>query len=108
MSTAYLFDRPGEANAAFVAKYRAAYDDRVPDHRGAGTYDIVRLLARALSAVGADRKRVRDYLAGVGDASPPYDGVTGRIAFDRHGDVPDKDVVIGVVRNGRLVTAPGQ
>jgi hypothetical protein len=30
--------------------------------------------------------------------------VTGTIAFDAHGDVPGKEVVLGVVRSGRLVT----
>jgi ABC-type branched-subunit amino acid transport system substrate-binding protein len=49
--------------------------------------------------------KLRDYLAGVGTVSEPYDGVTGRIAFDGKGDVPGKPVVIGVVRGGRLVAA---
>lgn len=105
ISTAYLPDRPGATNQAFVKRYAAAYGGRVPDHRGAGAYDIVRLLARALRAVGPDRARLRDYLAGVGTKTPAFEGVTGRIAFDEHGDVPDKDVVIGVVHNGALVTA---
>jgi len=30
--------------------------------------------------------------------------VTGTIAFDANGDVAGRTVVIGVVRNGRLVT----
>jgi ABC-type branched-subunit amino acid transport system substrate-binding protein len=47
---------------------------------------------------------VRNYLARVGTALPAYDGVTGTIAFDAHGDVPAKPVVIGVVQGGRLVT----
>jgi hypothetical protein len=34
--------------------------------------------------------------------------VTGRIAFDSAGEVPDKPVVIGVVRNGRLMTETSQ
>lgn len=105
ISTAYLPDRPGPRNRAFVQAYEAAYGGRLPDHRGAGAYDIVHLLARTLRATGPDRRRVRDYLAGVGSATEPFEGVTGRIAFDPRGDVPDKDVVIGVVRGGRLVTA---
>ncbi len=107
VSTAYLPDRPGEHNATFLRAYRAATGDRLPDHRGAGAYDAVHLLARGLAAVGADRARLRDWLAGVGTTTPAFDGVTGRIAFDANGDVPDKDVVIGVVRGGRLVMAEG-
>lgn len=105
ISTAYLADRPGAANEAFVAAYRTAYGDEIPDHRGAGAYDIVHLLARAIEAVGPDRAAIREYLAGVGTRTPAFEGVTGTIAFDQNGDVPDKDVVIGVVRDGRLVTA---
>jgi branched-chain amino acid transport system substrate-binding protein len=105
MSAAYLPDRPGERNAAFAAAYRAAYPGQPLDHRGAAAYDVVYLLARGLDAVGADRRRLRDYLAGVGQASPPYQGVTGTIAFDDLGDVPGKEVVLGVVRDGHLVMA---
>jgi ABC-type branched-subunit amino acid transport system substrate-binding protein len=64
----------------------------------------VYLLARAIEQAGTDRREVRDYVAEVGGTQPAFDGVTGRIAFDRHGDVPAKPVVIGVVRSGRLVT----
>jgi len=107
VSTAYLPDRPGERNVAFLRAYRAATGDRVPDHRGAGAYDAIHLLARGLAAVGPDRARLRDWLAGVGTTTPAFDGVTGRIAFDTNGDVPDKDVVIGVVRGRRLVMVEG-
>jgi len=106
ISTAYLPDRPGTRNAAFVRAYRAAYPNQDPDHRGAAGYDAIHLLARAIAEAGADRAKVRDYLATVGTSTPAFEGVTGRIAFDEHGDVPDKDVVIGLVRGGRLVTAP--
>jgi len=105
VSAAYLPDQPGQANAEFVRTYRAAYNGQEPDHRGAGAYDIVHLLARAIRAVGPDRAKLRDYLAGVGSATAAYDGVTGRIAFDAQGDVPGKKVVIGVARGGRLVSA---
>ena len=108
ISTAYLPDRPGTRNATFVDAYRAANDGRLPDHRGAGAYDIVRLLARTIEAVGTDRAAIQAYLAGVGTATDVFEGVTGDIAFDEFGDVPGKEVIIGVVRNGRLVTAGGQ
>jgi branched-chain amino acid transport system substrate-binding protein len=105
VSSAYLPDRRDERNAAFVADYARAFPGQRPDHRGAGTYDIVQLLARAIAAAGPDRPAVRDYLARVGRGTPPYDGVTGTIAFDANGDVPGKTVVIGVVQeDGHLVT----
>jgi branched-chain amino acid transport system substrate-binding protein len=104
LSSAYLSDRRDEGNVAFVADYARAFPGQRPDHRGAGTYDIVRLLARAIAQAGADRRPVRDYLARVGRGQAPFDGVTGSIAFDHNGDAAGKAVVIGVVRNGQLVT----
>src|SRR6266567_4753014 len=95
-----------EADGALAEGMRLsrAYPGQRPDHRGAGAYDIMLLLARAIDKVGADRKAVRDYLARVGRGQPPFEGVTGAIAFDRNGDVAGKTVVIGLVRDGRLVT----
>jgi branched-chain amino acid transport system substrate-binding protein len=107
VSSAYLADRPGERNAQFVAAYGRAYAGQRPDHRGAGTYDIVQLLAQAIADEGTDRKAIRDRLARVGNALPAYEGVTGTIAFDARGDVPAKTVVIGAVRGGQLVTESG-
>ena len=66
------------------------------------------LLARVIREVGPDRRRIQSYLATVGTESAPFQGVTGVIAFDENGDVPDKEVVIGVVRGGRVVTAVRQ
>ncbi len=108
VSSAYLADRPGERNAVFVAAYARAYEGQRPDHRGAGAYDIVQLLAQVFTAVGSDRRAVRDRLARVGRDLPAYDGVTGAIAFDGRGDVPAKPVVMGVVRGGRIVTEAAQ
>ena len=58
--------------------------------------------------MGSNRRRIRDYVAQVGRELPGFEGVTGTIAFDENGDVPSKDVVVGVVSNRRLITAPGQ
>lgn len=108
LSSAYLPDRPGERNGAFVAAYARAYPGERPDHRGAGAYDAVYLLARAIDEGGETRREIRDYLARVGHGTPGFEGVTGTIAFDSSGDVPGKTVVIGVVRGGRLVTQAGE
>jgi branched-chain amino acid transport system substrate-binding protein len=103
ISVTYLSDRAGDKNDAFVTAYARAYGQR-PDHRGAGAYDVIMLLAQAIGQVGAHRDAVRDYLAALGHDRPAYEGVTGRIAFDAAGDVPGKPILIAVVRNGRLVT----
>jgi len=108
ISAAYLADRAGEKNATFVAEYARAHAGQRPDHRAAGAYDIVNLLAQAISAAGPSRGAVRDYVASVGRETPAFDGVTGRIAFDSAGDVPSKGVVIAVVRGGRMVAELGE
>src|SRR6266550_2503816 len=108
MSVAYLVDQPGERNAQFYGAYARAYPGERPDHRGAAAYDIVHLLASVLRESGVDRRAVRDRLARIGSDLPAFEGVTGTIAFDSHGDVPSKQVVIGVVREGQLIPEPGQ
>jgi branched-chain amino acid transport system substrate-binding protein len=104
VSAAYLPDRPGSRNQAFVEAYGRAYPGRLPDHRGAGAYDVAHLLARAIGEVGTGRRAIRDYLASVGGARPAFEGVTGNIAFDERGDILAPQAAIGVVRNGRLAT----
>lgn len=104
LSTAYLVDRPGVRNDRFVEAYGRSYPDERPDHRGAGAYDIVQLLASVVTDVGTDRRVIRDRVARIGMDAPAFEGVTGTIAFDARGDVPAKSVVIGAVRSGRLVT----
>lgn len=105
VSLAYLSNISSPRNDAFVAAYHKAYGDLDPDHRGAGAYDIVHLLARAIQEVGTDRTRIRNYLAGVGTETDAFEGVTGRIAFDENGDVSGKGVVVGVFRDGHIVSA---
>lgn len=108
LSTAYLVDRPGVRNERFVEAYGRAYPGERPDHRGAGAYDVVQLLATVFTEVGTDRRAIRDRLARIGTDAPAFEGVTGTIAFDARGDVPAKSVVIGAVRSGRVVTEPAQ
>jgi branched-chain amino acid transport system substrate-binding protein len=108
LSTAYLVDRPGVRNERFVEAYRRAYPGERPDHRGAGAYDIVQLLATVFTDVGTGRRAIRDRVARIGLDAPAFEGVTGTIAFDARGDVPAKSVVIGAVRGGQLVTEAAQ
>jgi branched-chain amino acid transport system substrate-binding protein len=87
--------RSAEAKAfvsAFTKKYGVA-----AEQRSALAYDATMLIGRAALEVGADRGRVRDYLASVGSSRPPMTGVTGPIAFDDQHDVVDKPVVIATV-----------
>ena len=104
----YLPDLPGERNARFLQAYAEISGGQQPDHRGAGAYDAVQVIAEAIRESGPNRRSIRDALARLGSDRPAYDGVTGRITFDENGDVPNKAVYAGVVRGGRLVLATGQ
>lgn len=106
VSSAYLPDRPTAASRRFVEAYQKRFGE-LPDHRAAGGYDAVYLLARVIEDAGADRQAIRDALAEVGRTRPAFEGVTGTIAFDENGDLLRKEVAVGVVRDGLLVSAGG-
>lgn len=107
VSSAFLPDRASDQAREFVTRYRARNNNALPDHRGAMTYDVINLLRRAIGEVGTDRKKLRDYVARVGaeGGSEAFEGVSGTIRFDQNGDVIGKEVALGVVRGGQLVTA---
>jgi ABC-type branched-subunit amino acid transport system substrate-binding protein len=52
-----------------------------PETNDALYYDAVKLIAHGVTHAGADREALRNYLAGMGDKTPPYEGVSGKIAF---------------------------
>ncbi|HEX8695257.1 MAG TPA: ABC transporter substrate-binding protein [Longimicrobium sp.] len=106
ISSAFLPDRPNERTQKFVGDYQRRFGE-LPDHRGAMAYDVIYLLREAIRRVGTDRAAIRGYLARVGaeGGHPPFEGVSGTVRFDQNGDAVGKEVSVGVVRGGRLVTA---
>ena len=79
---------------AFVARYGIE-----PDAYAAHAYDAVRLLALAADRAGSwDADAIKDALVGIDN----YDGATGRLAFDRNGDVVQYPRLY-VVRGGKFV-----
>lgn len=96
------------ANQKFVHAYRAKFPAAPPPNQpAAATYDAIYVLRQVIERVGSERAKLREGLATVSEAAP-FDGVTGRIAFDSLGDVPSRDVHVAVVRNGALRLAGGQ
>jgi branched-chain amino acid transport system substrate-binding protein len=94
----FLPGQPGSARgAAFVSDYRKRYANTLPDQRAALSYDAAMVIGEATLAAGADRKAVRDYIAGIGSARPSMQGATGPIAFDERNDVVGKPVVISAI-----------
>ena len=100
-TAAYLANLNTTANNQWVAQYQAAFpQEPAPNQTAVATYDAVHLLAKLIAEVGTDRTALRNALAQVGTARPAYDGMSGRIAFDSLGDVPEKRVLIAQARGG--------
>jgi ABC-type branched-subunit amino acid transport system substrate-binding protein len=77
----------------------------MPNQPAAATYDAIYLLREVIARAGTDRQAVRRALAAVGSETPAFEGVTGVVAFDAVGDVPDQNVYIGLVRGGAVEVA---
>ena len=84
LRTLALYDpeRPQTEPAREFAKRFSARFGGAPDKWAALGYDAATLIGRAVHEVGPDRKRVRDWVASVGQSAPEYVGVTGRVKFD--------------------------
>jgi len=94
------FDATADSAAvrAFVTAFDARYATE-PDVYAAHAYDAVRVLAAAVTlAASWDPAQVRDALLRIDN----YEGATGRLAFDRKGDVIQYPRLY-VVRGGQFV-----
>lgn len=92
-------DRP--AARAFVQAFRAKFNLE-PDGNAALAYDATKLLAAGLAAVGPDRRRIRDWLANL-DQATAVGGATGALRFRKDGDPVGKGITLTRVRNRRLM-----
>ena len=109
LSSAYLPTLATPANKAFLQAYRRKFPSAgLPNQPAAATYDAVYLLRDVIARAGSKRKDVRRELAQVGTRTPAFRGVTGTVAFDSKGDVPNQAVYIGVVHDGAVGLAGGQ
>lgn len=65
------------------------------------TYDMTRMVAKAIAEKGYTPDGIRAYLDTVKD----FDGVTGKLSFDKNGDVVKQGVYLFKVKNGKYVKA---
>jgi len=108
LSSPYFPSIPSAPNRRFVDAFRRKYPSAgMPNQPAAATYDAVYLLRDVIARVGTSREAVRRTLAGVGSVTPPFEGVTGTVAFDGRGDVPNQTVYIGRVRRGAIEVVDG-
>jgi branched-chain amino acid transport system substrate-binding protein len=109
LSLAYLPTLGTATNKAFLQAYRKKFPTAgLPNQSAAATYDAVYLLRDVIARAGTERPAIRRELAQVGSRAPAYRGVTGVVAFDAKGDVPNQALYIGVVHNGAVRLAGGQ
>lgn len=91
-------DAPGPERARFDASFRKRFGV-APDAGSALGYDCVQLLAAAMRR---SQSLAPDDIAEALSGGPPWKGVTATFAFDEHGDLLRKPVVMSVVRKGRF------
>jgi branched-chain amino acid transport system substrate-binding protein len=107
-----LFDSASEEAQQFNTIYQAAYQEK-PVWHAAFAYDAAIMIVEAIKKAGiqgtansiqADRKQIRDYLAGLNLIDKAVKGVTGFNYFDEHGNA-QKPIMIGVYKNQQLISA---
>ena len=109
VSAAYLPMLDTPRNTRFVETWASRYPDALPPNQpAAGAYDAIYLLADVMRHASPTRRGIREGLASIGSELPPFQGVTGVIAFDAQGDLLRLPILIGVVREGRIVLAESQ
>ena len=109
VTSSYFPETDTPANRRFVEAYRARFPGAGdPNGSGAAAYDAVYMLRQTMLRVGTDRQKLRDAFAGIGTATPAYEGAMGTIAFDANGDVPSLTIYVGEVRDGVMRLAEGQ
>jgi len=99
----YDFDYNTPVNRRFKEKYMAIVKSHKNEPNNimfaAITYDMTRIVADAIKNRGYNAEAIRDYL----DSLKDFDGVTGRLSFDKNGDVVKQGVYIFKVEGGKYV-----
>jgi branched-chain amino acid transport system substrate-binding protein len=107
-----LFDSADEEGQRFRNQYRAEHDMAEPDWRAAFAHDAARLVVEAsrateaegdLEKIQGERRRIRDYLAGLTKIEDAMRGVTGYTYFDRNGD-PQRPIFLGLYRDKNIIS----
>lgn len=106
VTTPFLPEVAGPEAKEFIDNYNKKYG-KEPNWFAANTYDAVGMAAETIGAVGADREKARDYLAGMDSVEKSYKGVTGATYFDINGDCL-KPAFVKEIKNGAWVGAEKQ
>ena len=105
VGTPFTAEDPRADARRFVDAFKAKFGI-TPDGNAALAYDATMLLVYAVQKAGADRAKIRRFLATVGPREA-YRGVTGTIRFHANGDPIAKSFVMTRIRRGALVVEGG-
>lgn len=106
LTAPFLVETAGADAKKFIDAFKAKYKRDV-DWMSANAYDAAGIIAEAIAKAGADRTKIRDYLAGLDSPEKGYKGVTGVNYFDGNGDCL-KPAYVKVVKDGKFVPAEKQ
>jgi branched-chain amino acid transport system substrate-binding protein len=106
LTAPFLAETAGPEAKKFIDAFKAKYN-RELDWMSANAYDATAMLAEAIAKVGADRTKIRDYLAGLTTPEKGYKGITGNNYFDASGDCL-KPAYVKEVKDGKFVPAAKQ
>jgi branched-chain amino acid transport system substrate-binding protein len=107
--TPFLFDvvKDDEKAKTFYGNFNKKYGHD-PDTWAALTYDAVGMALKAIEEVGADRTKIKEWMAAATSAEKAYQGVTGPTFFDAEGDCYSKGLHVAEVKDGKFVAAESQ
>jgi branched-chain amino acid transport system substrate-binding protein len=103
LTVPFLASEAGPEAQAFMDAFRDRFGREV-DYMSANAYDAAGILLQAIREAGADRRKVRDYLAGMNTPEKGYKGVSGLTYFNEHGDA-QKPAFVKMVKDGAFVPA---
>jgi branched-chain amino acid transport system substrate-binding protein len=106
VGTSFNSDDDRQEVRNFVAAFEKRFRTK-PDAFAALSYDATRLIAKALIERGANRKKIRDFIASLGP-DRPFPGVTGPAYFSVSGDPLGMGFRIAQVSHGVLTTGSPQ
>jgi branched-chain amino acid transport system substrate-binding protein len=95
----YSVDDPSPEAQKFLAAYKKAHDNKVPDALAGLGYDSAMVLFEAIKRAGStDGKKIRDEIARTKD----HGGVTGKITLDAERNA-NKPAVVLEIKDGKFV-----
>lgn len=106
LTVPFLADVAGEDAQKFLNDFRDRFGREV-DWMSANAYDAAGILLEAIAEAGADRAKIRDYIASINSPENAYQGIAGSTYFNDKGDTL-KPAFVKMVKDGQFVAAPVQ